>query len=199
MTTTSSDDPAPQERVAVPRSKFDHAHENVRDGLEKVGSFVTDGFHMLGLLAIGCATVWAGAAAFWGMVEKGTASVEDLLLLFIYLEIGTMVGIYFKTNRLPVRFLIYVALTALTRHMIGVINAYSGIEHKVTELEYNTMILAGAILLLAAAVLLLRYGSYKYPSEPSAAYGTDLKAARMPPESDEDDAPPRRLVAKSDD
>jgi len=38
--------------------------------------------------------------------------------LFIYLEIGAMIGIYFKTTRLPVRYLIYVAITALGRVLI---------------------------------------------------------------------------------
>ena len=52
------------------------------------------------------------------MIAKGEPRLEDLLLLFIYLEIGSMVGIYFRTNHLPVRFLIYVGITALTRHMI---------------------------------------------------------------------------------
>ena len=46
---------------------------------------------------------------------KGSALIEDLLLRFIYLEIGAMVGIYFKTNHMPVRFLICVAITAVTR------------------------------------------------------------------------------------
>ena len=53
------------------------------------------------------------------MVNKGHASIDDILLLFIYLELGAMVGIYFKTNHMPVRFLIYVAMTALTRLMIA--------------------------------------------------------------------------------
>ena len=52
--------------------------------------------------------------------QKGP-TIEDLLLLFIYLEIGSMVGIYFRTNHMPVRFLLYVGITALTRHMIGVV------------------------------------------------------------------------------
>ncbi len=86
------------------------------------GMFLTQGFHFLGLFAIEAATVWAAAVAFFYMVEQGGASVEDLLLLFIYLEIGAMVGIYFRTNRLFVRFLIYVALTAMTRHLIASIN-----------------------------------------------------------------------------
>ena len=31
-------------------------------------------------------------------------------LLFIYLELGAMMGIYFKTERLPVLFLLYIAI-----------------------------------------------------------------------------------------
>ncbi|NNF80815.1 MAG: hypothetical protein HKN05_22565 [Rhizobiales bacterium] len=91
------------------------------------------------------------------MMKKGTASVEDLLLLFIYLEIGAMVGIYFKTNHMPVRFLIYVAITALTRHLVGFVNAH----HKP---EFDILIVAGGIFVLAASVLALRYGSYRFPS-----------------------------------
>ena len=73
---------------------------------DPIGQFLTDGFHLLGLFAIGAATVWAAGAAFLAMIQKGHASIEDLLLLFIYLEIGSMVGIYFRTNHMPVRFLL---------------------------------------------------------------------------------------------
>lgn len=53
------------------------------------------------------------------MIEEGHIKIDDILLLFIYLELGAMVGIYFKTNHMPVRFLIYVAITALTRLLIS--------------------------------------------------------------------------------
>ena len=86
---------------------------------DPIGRLLTDGFHILALFAIGGATVWAAAAAFYAMVQKGSATIEDLLLLFIYLEIGSMVGIYFRTNHMPVRFLLYVGITALTRHLLG--------------------------------------------------------------------------------
>ncbi|RML52883.1 Phosphate-starvation-inducible E [Pseudomonas syringae pv. pisi] len=36
--------------------------------------------------------------AFLGMVEKGNVTVDDILLLFIYLELGAMTGIYLKTK-----------------------------------------------------------------------------------------------------
>ena len=58
---------------------------------DPIGQFLTDEFHLLGLFAIGAATVWAAGAAFLAMIQKGHASIEDLLLLFIYLEIGSMV------------------------------------------------------------------------------------------------------------
>ena len=44
-------------------------------------------------------TAWAAVMEFLGMVEKGNITIDDILLLFIYLELGAMVGIYFKTNR----------------------------------------------------------------------------------------------------
>src|ERR1051326_2764705 len=91
---------------------------------ELAGSLLVDGFHQLALFAIGAATVWSAVHAFFGMAANGRASVDDILLLFIYLELGAMVGIYFKTNHMPVRFLIYVAMTALTRLLIGDVQSH---------------------------------------------------------------------------
>jgi len=126
-----------------------------------VGIFLVEGFHLIGLFAIGAATVWAAGHAFLGMMAKGRfASIEDLLLLFIYLEIGAMVGIYFRTNHMPVRFLIYIAITALTRHMVGYVN----VDHKP---DTGMLIMAGSIFILASAVLVLRYASHRFPSVPS--------------------------------
>src|ERR1700740_553267 len=68
--------------------------------VDPIGRLLTDGFHILALFAIGGATVWSPAAAFYAMVQRGGATIEDLLLLFIYLEIGSMVGIYFRTNHM---------------------------------------------------------------------------------------------------
>lgn len=120
------------------------------------GTILVRSFHMLALFAIGGATVWSAIHAFVGMVENGQAGVADILLLFIYLELGAMVGIYFRTNRMPVRFLIYVAITALTRLMIEVIS----VSH---EASLAIIMISGAILLLAFAEIVLRYGSAKMP------------------------------------
>lgn len=125
--------------------------------IHAVGNLLVDGFHYLALFAIGAATVWSAFFAFVEMVQDGRAGVADILLLFIYLEIGAMVGIYFKTNHLPVRYLIYISITVLARFMIETIS----LEHKS---GWYIPILSGSILLLAIAALVLRFGSHRYPS-----------------------------------
>jgi len=134
-------------------------HERLNRFSEIVGGLLVDLFHYVALFAIGGAIVWSAAHAFIGMAAAGRASIDDILLLFIYLELGAMVGIYFKTNHMPVRFLIYVGITALTRLLVGDIATH----HK---LDWGVVMVAGAILLLALANLVVRYGSARYPSAP---------------------------------
>ncbi len=133
--------------------------ERLHVALAAIGNLLVDGFHYLALFAIGGATVWSAVVAFAEMAARGGASIEDILLLFIYLELGAMVGIYFKTNHMPVRFLVYVAITALTRMLIDHIQL-----HHVPDLKI--LYAAGAILILAVANLVIRYGSFRYPSPP---------------------------------
>ena len=132
----------------------------MRNKVDRLGGVLVDGFHYLALFAIGGAIVWSAAYAFIGMAAKGYASIDDILLLFIYLELGAMVGIYFKTNHMPVRFLIYVGITALTRLLVGDIATH----HK---LDWGIVMVSGSILLLALANLVVRYGSTRYPSAPA--------------------------------
>ena len=125
--------------------------------IDRFGGLLVESFHYLALFAIGGAIVWSAAFAFIGMVGKGYASIEDILLLFIYLELGAMVGIYFKTNHMPVRFLTYVGITALTRLLVGDIAAHH-------RLDWGLLVVPTAILLLALANLVVRYGSARFPS-----------------------------------
>ena len=75
-----------------------------------------------------------------------------------------MVGIYFKTNHMPIRFLLYVAITALTRMIVGEIQVTHEpqIDH-----DHNIVILyaSAAILLLAISNFVIRFASNRYPSE----------------------------------
>jgi protein PsiE len=134
-------------------------HQRLNRFSRVLGELLVDGFHYLALFAIGGAIVWSGVHAFVGMAAKGHATIEDILLLFIYLELGAMVGIYFKTNHMPVRFLIYVGITALTRLLVGDIAAH----HK---LDWGLVVVPAAILLLALSNLVVRFGSARFPSPP---------------------------------
>ena len=125
---------------------------------ENFGTLLVKTFHYLALFLIGAAIVWSAAVEFLSMMDKGAASIEDILLLFIYLELGAVVGIYFQTNHMPVRFLIYVAITALTRLLLELVFEWHSIEY------INIIIVCGGILLLAASILVLRYASHHYPS-----------------------------------
>ena len=125
--------------------------------IDNIGNALVGIFHRIALFGIGAATVWAAGSDFIEMFNQTRASIDDLLLLFIYLEIGAMVGIYFKTNHMPVRFLIYIAITALTRHMVDLVAIGD-------ESMTNILTLAGATLILAISLLLVRMASSKYPS-----------------------------------
>ena len=125
--------------------------------LDSIGNFFVGVFHRIALFAIGAATVWAAGWEFLAMCQKHHATIQDLLLLFIYLEIGAMVGIYFKTNHMPVRFLLYIAITAITRHLVDLVTH----PDKIMDLMIN----GAVILILTLSVLLIRFASNKFPSK----------------------------------
>lgn len=137
--------------------RIEAAHQRIDALAHALGTLLVEGFHYLALFTIGGAIVWSAVVAFFGMAVKGHASIDDILLLFIYLELGAMVGIYFKTNHMPVRFLIYVAITALTRLLIADIQAHH-------QANMGIIMISGAILLLALATLVVRYASARFPS-----------------------------------
>jgi len=126
--------------------------------VDDAGNLLVGVFHRLALFAIGAATVYAAGWTFLGLFAKHHATIADLLLLFIYLEIGAMVGIYFKTNHMPVRFLLYIAVTALTRHMVDIMSH--------SPINVNEMLaVAGSTLIISLSVLIIRFTSARYPSD----------------------------------
>lgn len=118
-----------------------------------LGNRLFEGFHLLGLFVIGAAILWASWMEVFEIISHGGPKIKDVLLLFIYLELGAMVGIYFQTKRLPVRYLIYIAVTALTRVLAIDIKTMS---------DMHMLSLTGAILILCLAVLVLRVGSTRF-------------------------------------
>ena len=151
------------------------ALDRVKAGFDKIdeladqfGSTLVGAFHLLALFVIGAMIVYAAGFEFVKILSKGHVTVEDILLMFIYLELGAMVGIYFNTNHMPVRFLMYIALTALTRLLIGMVN----LEHvdlidAIKNPHMGLIVVTGCIILLTFGVLILRYASFHYPSQPT--------------------------------
>ena len=130
--------------------------ETIERHAEKYGHHMVDLFQFTALFVIGGTIVWSGATTYVGMIAKGAASIDDILLLFIFLELGAMVGIYFKTSQLPVQFLLYVAITVMTRSLASTLS--------VSDMP-DTRILAitGGTLILALCVWILRHASWRFP------------------------------------
>ncbi|SJM91670.1 phosphate-starvation-inducible protein PsiE [Crenothrix polyspora] len=127
--------------------------------IQKIGDSLVYLFHYLALFGIGAMIVWSGIHDYLHMVQSGHASLEDILLLFIYLELGAMVGIYFRTHRLPVQYLIYIAITALSRHLVIDVQKVSDNFHL-----YLLLSITGAIAILSLSILVLSYTTKKFGS-----------------------------------
>jgi protein PsiE len=125
--------------------------------LDRIRKFFSGGLDVVelaGLLIIAFATtvaIWQEAAT---MIEARKVTLADLLLMFLYLEVLAMIGQYFRSGHIPVRYPLYIAMVALARYLILDIK-------ELTELR--VMATAGAILLLTLAVLAIRYGHVKFP------------------------------------
>ena len=130
--------------------------------VEAMGELLVDVGHYLALLLIGVVVVWAAGAEFVGIVHTGKAELKDILMLFIYLELLAMIGIYFKTHRLPVQFLIYIAITALSRHLVVDVQAVSDTFHLWLLMTITVSIF---ILSLAIAVLTWTASNYGRPED----------------------------------
>lgn len=115
-----------------------------------------------GLLVIAIATVFAMGIETLGMVRNMQVTLTDLLMLFLYLEVLAMVGLYYGSGKLPVRLPLYIAMVALARYLI--------LDMKAMD-EWRMFAVTGSILMLALAVLIIRFGHLRYPypgDEPDA-------------------------------
>jgi len=115
--------------------------------IDNAGNYLSHLFHVGSLFVIGGIVLWSAIQEVWGMFSKGHAGLHGILMLFIYLELGAMIGIYFRTKRLPVLFLIYIAITALTRVLAVEVKTMDGL--KILEITVAILILAIAGFVLS--------------------------------------------------
>ncbi len=106
------------------------------------------------LIIIGLATVFGVYQEIRLIWQAGTITVGDLLILFLYLEVISMLNHYLGTGNLPVRYPLYIGIIALARFLVL----------DIKELDALRMFaLSGSILLIALAILVVRYGHVKFP------------------------------------
>ncbi|HTS51852.1 MAG TPA: phosphate-starvation-inducible PsiE family protein [Burkholderiales bacterium] len=136
--------------------------ESVKQRMDRLGNDLVSGFQVAALFVIGATIAWSAAHDYLEMMRAGGAKLDDILLLFIYLELGTMVGIYFRTEQLPVLFLLYVAITAITRFLV--------VDVKSLPVE-SVFIVSATILLLTAAVLIIQLTKSRFATATEDAFG----------------------------
>lgn len=130
------------------------------------------------LIIIAAFTVVAMVQEVIKIVDGQQVALKDLLLMFIYVEVLAMVGVYYDSKKIPITLPLYIAITALARLVI--------LQGK-DQPPINLLVESGAILILAGAciVISLRPGTGGIMTTASTA-------------GDEDDAGvPKRPAKKS--
>jgi protein PsiE len=100
------------------------------------------------LLVIAGFTVVAMVQEIILIIQGQTVALKDLLLMFIYVEVLGMVGVYYDSKRIPITLPLFIAITALARLVI-----LQGKDQPPINLIYES----GAIVLLAAACVIVNY------------------------------------------
>ncbi|WP_405231911.1 phosphate-starvation-inducible protein PsiE [Lentisalinibacter salinarum] len=91
----------------------------------------------VGAVMIELATVW----------NNRTIAIADILLLFLYTEVISMVGVFYRSRQIPVLYPLFIAITALSRLIV--------LQSK--DMAPETILFeAGAIFILGLAALALQ-------------------------------------------
>jgi protein PsiE len=106
------------------------------------------------LIVIAVATIFAIAQEIGHVLEAGSITVGDLLMLFLYLEVISMLNHYLGSGNLPVRYPLYIGIISLARFLVLDIKDIDA---------FKMFALSGSILLIAAAILIVRYGHVRFP------------------------------------
>lgn len=129
-------------------------HSHLFDRMRRLLNNGLDLVEYAGLVVIGIATTVAMFHEVATMLSAQRVLLTDLLLMFLYLEVLAMIGQYFKSGQLPVRFPMYIAIVALARYLILDIKEMT---------EWRMLAVAAAIFLLTLGVLAIRYGHVRFP------------------------------------
>jgi protein PsiE len=95
----------------------------------------------------GLALIGIGQLIF-GITKHGEVRLEDLLLMFIFIEIMAMANVYFVRRAVPFTYPMFIAVTALSRLIV--------LQGKNIAPE-NLIYESAAILLVSLAILVIRF------------------------------------------
>ena len=93
------------------------------------------------LFVIALLTVVGAVKEIYLIVGKRDVGLQDLLLMFLYVEVLGMIGVYSDSKQIPITLPIFIAITALAR--TAILQKEQDPQHIIYE--------ASAILLLAIA------------------------------------------------
>lgn len=98
------------------------------------------------LILIALLTLGATGIEIATVIQAGTVSLADILLMFLYLEVLGMISVFYSGQGSPFVYPIYIAITALARLIV-----LQGKDMAPEKILFE----AGAILLLALAVVVV--------------------------------------------
>ena len=131
--------------------------------LSKSGQYVIGIVEQIVLMLITFATVVATYQELAHVWSEATVTVADLLLLFLYLEVMSMLNHYLGSGKLPVRYPLYIGIIALARYLVLDIKELDALR---------IFAVSASILLIAIAILIVRFGHVRFPYQD----GTDLQS-----------------------
>ena len=102
---------------------------------------------LLELILILISTIVAIGLEDKTMIENGSVSLADLLLMFLYLEVLAMIRVFWAEQSINITLPLFIAITALARFII-----LQGKEMDATQLMYEAL----AIVFIAVAIVILR-------------------------------------------
>jgi protein PsiE len=100
------------------------------------------------LLLTAALTIIAAATEVWNIYVKQEVGLADILLMFLYVEVISMIAVFYTGVGSPFIYPIFIAITAIARLIV--------LQGKDMAPE-NVLLEAGAILVLAIAVVIVGY------------------------------------------
>src|ERR1700731_4831911 len=135
-------DAGPQRQVGRQASRFALTVGIEGSDFMKIEAGVGKMIHQLEnifLLVIALLTVIGACKEIYVIADKRDVGLQDLLLMFLYVEGLAMVGMYYDSKQIPITLPIFIAITALAR--LSILQK----DQEPLNLVYE----AGAILILA--------------------------------------------------